>query len=269
MRRRDFPIGLGLAERILWSAEARGALLLLSADDAHTIKTSIAGKESAELRRLADQAARSGPWSVTFHRPPALSLPPNEYFSQGPYWWPDPNNPSGPYIRRDGERNPQRFDNNHHDLGTMSMAVLALGIGAYFLDDSRYAEHAAKVLSTWFTDPKTGMKPNLEHAQAIPGRNNGRGTGIIDTVPLIYAAQGIVLLEGAGRLESSLSTGLHRWYANYLHWMLTSKNGLDEMRAPNNHGTWWAAQAAAYAMFRGEEATLRMVWDRYRRVLVT
>jgi hypothetical protein len=28
--------------------------------------------------------------------------------SLAPYWWPDPKSPNGlPYIRRDGERNPE------------------------------------------------------------------------------------------------------------------------------------------------------------------
>ena len=39
------------------------------------------------------------------------------------------------------------------------------------------------------------MNPNLEYGQAVRGINTGRGTGIIDTVSLIHAAQGVALLE--------------------------------------------------------------------------
>jgi hypothetical protein len=32
----------------------------------------------------------------------------HDYMSQAPYWWPDPASADGkPYIRRDGERNPE------------------------------------------------------------------------------------------------------------------------------------------------------------------
>ena len=32
----------------------------------------------------------------------------HDYMSQAPYWWPDPTKPDGsPYIRKDGERNPE------------------------------------------------------------------------------------------------------------------------------------------------------------------
>ena len=76
---------------------------------------------------------------MTSHRPQGLKVDagPNDYFSEGPYWWPDPNNPAGPYIRRDGEQNPDRFLGNRRDLGSMCEAVLALGIGAYALERTR------------------------------------------------------------------------------------------------------------------------------------
>ncbi|MGH9668049.1 MAG: alginate lyase family protein [Bryobacteraceae bacterium] len=267
MRRREFLLAAA-ASKSFAAPAGRAPLLLLSADDAREIKNGISAAQRARLRGLADRDLRSGPWSVTFHRPQGTALPANEYFSEGPYWWPDPKNPSGPYIRRDGERNPRRFDHNHHDLGAMAAAVLTLGMASYFLDDAPSAAHAARILGTWFAAPETRMAPNLDHAQAIRGRTSGHGTGIIDTVSLIYAVQGIVLLERAGRLNADLPEGLRRWFADYLHWMLTSKNGLDEERAANNHGTWWSAQVAAYASYLGDESTLRMVWNRYRTVLV-
>src|SRR5205823_13164708 len=114
-----------------------------------------------------------------------------------------PKNPKGPYIRRDGERNPARFNANHDDLGKMCNALLTLGMASYWLGDRRYGDHASKLLSTWFVDPKTRMNSNLEHGQAIRGINSGRGTGIIDTVSLIYGVQGMALLEAAGKIDGS------------------------------------------------------------------
>src|SRR5215472_15064427 len=34
----------------------------------------------------------------------------HDFFSEGDYWWPDPNDANGPYIQRDGMSNPDNFD---------------------------------------------------------------------------------------------------------------------------------------------------------------
>src|ERR1051326_3244492 len=87
------------------------------------------------IRKNAEAALRAGPWSVTTHRPEDVAAGPNDYYSEGPYWWPDPKNPKGPYIRKDGQRNPARFMGNRNDLGSMCSAVLALGLGGDLLGD--------------------------------------------------------------------------------------------------------------------------------------
>lgn len=220
------------------------------------------------LRRNAEAALKAGPWSVTNHRPAGVQAGPNDYYSEGPYWWPDPKNPSGPYIRKDGERYPGRFMGNRNDLGNFCTAVLALGMGATLLRDKRCAEHAGLVLSVWCVDPKTRMNPNLEFGQAVRGINTGRSTGIIDTVSLIHVAQGVALLAGKDLLEARVVDGVERWFADYLHWMTTSPKGLEEKKSGNNHATWWTAQAAAYASLLGDAAAQRMAWEHYRNYLV-
>jgi hypothetical protein len=276
IRRREF---FAAGTLMMTAARSRGEtnqkqLLLLSSDEAHAIKEAIRAKDPkyskdvSELRILADGVLENGPWSVTYSRPQGIEVPAHEYYSEGPYWWPDPKNPNGPYIRKDGERNPGRFDGNHRDLGTMSSSVLSLGMAAYLLEDDRYAPHARKILSTWFLDPGTRMNPNLEYGQAVRGINSGRGTGLIDTVSLIHATQGIVLLEQAGKLDEPLKNGLRRWYSDFLHWMTTSEKGLDEKNSGNNHATWWTAQVAAYATFANDTAAQKTAWNHYRTVLV-
>jgi hypothetical protein len=246
---------------LLTAAEAAQLRQSLQHDDAYKAAASAVAK-------AADAALHAGPWSVTTHRPENVPAGPNDYYSEGPYWWPDPQNPGGPYIRKDGQRYPNRFDSNHKDLASMSTAVLSLGMGAYFTGDNRCTGHAATVLSTWFLDPKTLMNPNLQFGQAVRGVNTGRGTGIIDTVSLIHAAQGVRLLELAGGLDSKLIDGVRRWFADYLRWMTTSKHGLAEKTSGNNHATWWTAQVAAFASLTGDQAALSMAWEQYRTYLV-
>ena len=264
MNRRQFC----LAAPALWTVRAHAA-----ESDRGILVTAA---QAAKMRPLANDAVRqnaaaalkSGPWSVTSHRPPDVDAGPNDYYSEGPYWWPDPKNPKGPYIRKDGERNPERFMGNRTDLGNMCSAVLALGMGASLLGDKACGEHAARVLSTWFLDPKTRMNPNLEYGQAVRGHNTGRGTGLIDTVSMIHTVQGVWLLEQAGMLDAAVARGVRDWFAEFTRWMTASKKGIDEKKSGNNHSTWWTAQVAAYATFTGDSATQKMAWEHYRTFLV-
>ncbi len=260
--RRSFCISLG-ALPLFAAGDNRG--ILLTAEQAERLR---ANPVPDAVRQNASAALNAGPWSVTTHRPDHVEAGPNDYYSEGPYWWPDPKNPDGPYIRKDGERNPARFMGNRRDLGEMCSAVLALGTSAFLLRDKLCGEHAAKVLSTWFVDPKTRMNPNLEYGQAVRGVSTGRGTGLIDTVSLIHAAQGIWLLERAGLLDPGLGGSVRAWYTDFLKWMTTSHKGLDEKRSGNNHATWWTAQVASYATLTGNEAAKSMAWEHYRKVLV-
>ncbi len=258
MRRRSF---LSLPLLAHAASAKREPLILLSADDLPRLRQA-AGKTA--LARHVEESLTAGPWSVTYHRPGFATPTPNDYYSQGPYWWPDPKNRGGPYIRRDGQVNPERFTANHRDLSLMSEAVLTLGMGAALLGNRAAAKRASMVLETWCVDPKTRMNPNLEFGQAVIGRNTGRGIGIIDTVALIRCAQGVVLLEAAG---AALPGGVRAWFGHYLRWMTASPKGLDEKKTRNNHATWWTAQVAAYATLARDDAARTMAWEHYRSFL--
>jgi hypothetical protein len=51
---------------------------------------------------------------------------PHDYFSEGDYWWPDPTNPRGPYVQRDGLSNPGNFNEHRRYLMRLSVQVPAL-----------------------------------------------------------------------------------------------------------------------------------------------
>ncbi len=224
----------------------------------------------ARLENQVAAALKNGPWSVTFKRPEGLNVAagPNDYVSEAPYWFPDPTNPNGPYIRRDGVRNDARFNANVGDMRAMSSATLALGLGSFCLGTPGAADHASTILKTWFIDPRTRMNPNLEFGQMVRGHNTGRGTGIIDTDTLIHCAQGVVLLELAGGFPADVAAGVRSWYSDYSHWLTTSQKGKEERDSGNNHATWWTAQLAAYASFTGNTAHREQAWQAYRRDLV-
>src|SRR5207249_3400511 len=123
-------------------------------------------------------------------------------------------------------------------------------------------------LRAWFVEEATKMNPNLQYAQAIKGVTTGRGVGVIDTVHLIEPARAARLLQQVGLLKGDDLAGVQKWFADYLTWLTTSKNGTDEMKAENNHGTCWVEQVAAFASFTGDEEKLAMCRKRYKEILL-
>ena len=210
------------------------------------------------LKHQADQMITKGPWTITSVHASTPSGDPHDYYSEGPYWWPNPNNPNGPYIRKDGLRNPGRFVGHHNLLDRMYEAVSYLSIAAYFFDDQKYADHASEIISTWFLDKKTKMNPNLNYAQAVRGRSTGRGTGIIDTHRFSQFIEAINFLKASGKWNETQHKNLQNWFKEYLGWLLNSKNGRDEKKSGNNHATWWAAQVMACSIFLNDSSAYNM-----------
>jgi hypothetical protein len=209
------------------------------------------GRTLAAAEKFLDEA----PVTVTASRSPRSAGGPHDFFSEGDYWWPDPKKKDGlPYIRRDGEVNPEIRGGAASDdsrQGQMVDAVSNLALAFYFTGDEQYAAHAAQLLRVWYVDPATRMNPNLNFGQAIPGITEGRGIGIIDTVCLLAIPDSITLLSASKSLTAEDLAGLKKWYADYLEWLLTSKNGKAEAAAENNHGTWYDAQVITFALFTG------------------
>lgn len=195
----------------------------------------------------------------------------HDYMSIGPYWWPDATKPDGlPYIRKDGERNPTiKKVSDHAFLNNLENRCRFLSLAYYFTGDEKYAAKAHELLSVWFLNTNTKMNPNFNYAQAIPGINNGRGIGIIESRALVNIADWICLLDGAKSFSISDENKIKDWYKQYLNWMLTSKNGIDEHHAQNNHGTHYDVQVTAFAIFTGDsKLALRTLKEAKKRIAV-
>ena len=207
----------------------------------------------AQLRAEADPLLTRTPASVLDKTRTAASGDKHDYFSFAPYWWPDPKKPAGlPYLRDDGKVNPAaRKGTDRTAFGDTCTAVETLGLAFWFTGDERYAQKAATLTRTWFLDPATRMNPNLEHAQAIPGINHGRGIGIIESRGLLPLIDGLALLGGSPAWTAPDAAAMTAWLAAYYGWLTTSKHGRDEAAAENNHGSWYDVQVVALALALG------------------
>jgi len=214
-----------------------------------------------QLQEDAEKALQFKPVSVMekINNPPSGNK--HDYMSIAPYFWPDSSKPGGvPYINKDGQINPEV--NQYMDkiyLGQVCDEVSTLALAWYFSGDKRYANHAAKLLRVWFLDSATKMNPNLNFAQAVKGRTNGRGYGLIDTRHFVRLVDAIGLLANAPSWTATDQHGMQKWFADFLDWMQTSKNGLAEMHTVNNHRIWYDEQRLSYALFTGNTALAKEI----------
>lgn len=214
-------------------------------------------KDLAEFNRLRDYQ----PESVAIDK---LKTPPSgnvhDYYSQAPYWFPDPDSAGGlPYIRKDGEFNPEAVaeSSDHKKMNRMISNLYAFSVLFFFTRDEAAAAKAAMLIRHWFLNPETAMNPHLNFGQAIPGINTGRDAGIIETHVFIQVIDAMVMLKGSRNWTSSDKDGMIHWMNSYLIWLRQSKIGRDESRAQNNHGIWYIALAMKLAAWCGHKAMVR------------
>ena len=269
MNRRTFvalPVWLlPIKEAIFQSRQAPDAQ---QAADKAVVPSFVRDIERKRVLPAADRYLREVTETVTSTSSPRSAGGRHDFFSEGDYWWPDPKNPDGPYIRRDGETNPDNFLGHRRAMVRLSLQMPALVSAWVLTKERRYADHAVRHLRAWFMDPATMMNPHLLYGQAIKGLFTGRDIGIIDTLHLVEVARAAGVLEATGAMPDDARAGVRDWFARYLTWMTTHKYGIDERDARNNHGTCWVAQVAEFARYTGNERLTSMCRDRYKTVLV-
>lgn len=184
----------------------------------------------------------------------------HDYMSVGPFWWPDPEKSDGlPYIRRDGEVNPEREMFDTTPLRKLSQEVSTLSAAFFFLNEEKYAKRAVTLIRTWFLDEKTRMNPHLNYAQAIPGRTEGRGIGIIDSRSFFEIVEAIGFLTNSDSWTENDEAELKKWFRAYVKWLMESENGIDEEDALNNHGTWYDVILTSLAIYSGQDDIAKKV----------
>jgi beta-galactosidase len=229
----------------------------------------VAAIDRERIMKVADAALKMKPLSITKFPAKLSEGGPNDFYSNGDYWWPDPTKPNGlPYIQRDGESNPNNFSQHRLAMRDLRDAVDALAAAYKVTGDDRYVTKAVELLRVFFLDPQTRMNPSLRYAQAIPGKTPGRGIGIIDALHLIEIPVAIQAMQKSSAFPPEVLAGLKQWFGELADWMVTSKNGKEEAATKNNHAVAYYLQLAVYARFTGDEAKLAECRRQFEEVFV-
>lgn len=192
----------------------------------------------------------------------------HDYFSEGDYWWPNPEDLNGPYIQKDGLSNPANFTAHRKAMIRFSQVLGSLTSAFIITKQEKYVHQAILHLKAWFIDTATIMNPSLLYAQAIKGKVTGRSTGIIDMIQMMEVAQSVMVLEKYGALEKQDLQKIKTWFSQYLQWVTTHPYGVEERDAKNNHGTCWVMQVAVFAKLVGNQQLLEDCSTRFKTNLL-
>lgn len=208
------------------------------------------------VTQSADRFCKMEPVAVT-DKATARSGNKHNFEALSIYFWPDPENPDGPYIVRDGQPNPEYKEYDLPRLEELVKRTSALSRAFYATGDEKYYNAFCQQIDTWFIAKKTRMVPNFEYNQFIPGRNNGKGcsAGVIDAYNFINVLEAIRLVDGKKSLGKSRNKKLKKWFTNFANWMQTSEIGKQEARATNNHGAAYDITLFVLSKYIGNEQT--------------
>ena len=227
----------------------------------------LAELERPRVLRAAQRSLGEAPRTIVSAPAPRSAGGLHDYYSEADYFWPNPKNPNGPYINRDGESNPENFNTHRELMIRLSIQASALAAAWVLTKKQEFAKHCAAHLRAWFIAPPTRMNANLQYAQAVRGVSTGRSWGIIDTLHLAEVAQAATVLHRSGVLSAEDWQGTREWFSEYLTWLQTSEPGQKERDAKNNHGSCWIVQAAAFARLTGDTGALQACQERLKNIV--
>lgn len=222
--------------------------------------------EKPRILKKATRYLHSEPITVTAHTCNRSQGSHHDFYSEGDYWWPNPDDPDGPYIQRDGESNPHLFNDHRHAMVRLSDIIGTLTSAYLLTGNEAFATDAIRHLKAWFVNRETRMHPSLRYGQAIQGLHTGRSIGIIDTIHLVEVARSVKLLCNASIIAPKEQTAIKAWFRDYLTWLNSHPYGKTEKQHPNNHGVCWSLQAAAFADLLGDNEQLAWIRNQFKTV---
>src|SRR5208282_1881500 len=111
----------------------------------------VARIDHARILKAAGNALKLEPITITQYHAKLSEGGPNDFYSNGDYWWPDPKKPDGlPYIQKDGQSNPDNVFQHRLAMRDMRDAVAALAAAYRITGDDRYVAKAVVLLRVFF-----------------------------------------------------------------------------------------------------------------------
>jgi hypothetical protein len=255
---------------VLW---LMGSLVAAAADDAslpliylYPVKNLVIAKQLvarndpsimapyAHLMGKAHAALLSKAESVMDKSLVAASGNKHDFFSYGPYWWPDPKKPDGlPYIWRDGYIYPKsKIGTDSWSFWRTCNKAEVLAYAYYFTGREDYAKKAAEIIRVWFLNPETAMNPSANYGQAIPGVINGRGEGVIEMRHLLLVTEAIALIEPSRAWTKDDRSAFRHWLGQYYDWLTNIKLSFSQGATKNNHMSWRDVQLVQFSLVLGK-----------------
>jgi len=193
-----------------------------------------------------------------------VGIPPSgskhDYMSIGPYWWPNPETADGlPYVRKDGEINPEARNNFTDFTANESFisAVKTLTNAYYHSYNKKYADKNLELINIWFLNEETKMNPNVNYGQYIPGKTEGRCFGIIEFGDIKEIVKFLELAKDRGVLDKNTEEGMFHWFSEYSNWLKYSDLGKEEATRKNNHAIHYDVQLLSILLYLNKIETVK------------
>ena len=208
-----------------------------------------------QLIAKADAALLAKPESVMDKPLVAASGNKHDFFSFGPYWWPDPSKPGGlPYIEHDGYVYPKaKTGTDTLPFVRMCNNAEVLAYAYYFTGKDAYAKKTAELIRVWFLVPATAMNPSANYGQAVPGKIDGRGEGVIEMRHLTQVTDAIALIEPSAAWTKDDQNAFRHWLEQYYDWLTHTKQSIGKTSLENNHMSWRDVQLVQFALVLGKQ----------------
>lgn len=217
-----------------------------------------------QVVNLANMRMKSGVVAVT-DKKTTISGNKHEFESLSIYWWPDPKNPGGPYIAKDGEYNPEYKQYDYPRLLQLVENLRDCSKAFFLTGDIVYYDFFCRQLDRWFISEETRMLPDFNYCQFIPGRNGNRGNpqGMIDAYNFNDVIESIRLVHSQQSIGRKRLKALKAWFRDFAEWMQASEYGQKASNFKNNQGVAYDITLYDIFLFTGEKSARREVLDTF------
>ena len=213
-----------------------------------------------QILRVADSILQTSPIIITDKE---LSFASDKHFycSIAPYWWPNPSDPMGPYIWKDGSFNPDRNNYDYSKLERLAYNLQYLSVSYYITKKRKYLDYYISQLNDWFVNEETMMYPNLDYAQVIRGHNEnkGRSTGIVETEKFIPIVESMLLVQKASYCNRLRLHSSKKWFKSFVFWLICSDFGKKINEENNNIALLYDIAIVEFASLNKDKTIIKQI----------